>query len=167
LYNCSVLIPYASGFLIILTQKKVFLNQSNASVIFVINPDTISAFKLSSRCAANLLSMSAVICISDIYVSNLFTLVIIVALPLVSNCGLPARPNICCTSRMPRSTFLPSTYRSVPLMITWCAGRLTPHASVEVVHSTMMYFSANAFSIKVRSLRLMPALCIPNPFSNR
>jgi len=115
--------------------------------------------------------------------------------PVSSNCGRPARPNICCTSSMPgkvtklqprysesvrgyciwislccmknhdgcrlhrrrciaatenmqhaqgarerapRSLNWPlwASYSCVPLMMTVCAGRFTPHASVAVVHST-------------------------------
>ena len=56
--------------------------------------------------------------------------------PVVSNCGLPARPKIWITSNISISTQPPreASYNSVPLIITPWAGKLTPQAKVEVQH---------------------------------
>lgn len=58
--------------------------------------------------------------------------------PWVSYCGRPARPNICMTSSGPSSCQAPFSglYTCVPLMITICAGRFTPHAKVAVDTNT-------------------------------
>ena len=52
--------------------------------------------------------------------------------------GLPARPNICITSRGLSSCQLPlaGLYTWVPLIMTVCAGRFTPHAKVAVDTNT-------------------------------
>ena len=52
--------------------------------------------------------------------------------------GRPARPSICITSIIESSVHLPfsGSYTCVPLMITVCAGRLTPQARVAVETST-------------------------------
>jgi len=48
--------------------------------------------------------------------------------------------------RAPRSLKAPfcASYSCVPLMMTVCAGRLTPQASVAVVHSTCAARAAHA-----------------------
>ena len=75
------------------------------------------------------------------------------------NCGRPARPSICITSIIDSSPHVPFSgeYTCVPLMMTVCAGRLTPHASVAVLTSTWMWPSAKRSSTSVRSARVMPA----------
>ncbi len=58
--------------------------------------------------------------------------------PWESYWGRPARPNICMTSNGDSSPQAPFSglYTWVPLMMTVCAGRFTPHASVAVETST-------------------------------
>merc|ERR1711871_196182 len=60
------------------------------------------------------------------------------ATPLSSNCGRPARPIICSTSVIGKSTYRPDfpSKNSVPLTTTSRAGKLTPHARVEVETKT-------------------------------
>ena len=52
-------------------------------------------------------------------------------------------------------------------MITVCAGRLTPHASVAVEHSTWTWRSAKRSSTSVRSARARPAWWIAKPYGRR
>mmetsp|Transcript_3399 Transcript_3399/g.7067 ORF Transcript_3399/g.7067 Transcript_3399/m.7067 type:complete len:216 (-) Transcript_3399:1040-1687(-) len=87
--------------------------------------------------------------------------------PAVSNCGRPARPKICITSSTPRSTKAPrdASYTCVPLMMTVCAGRLTPHASVAVQTSTLMSPSPKSRSMSDRSGRSIPAWWMPKPLA--
>ena len=85
--------------------------------------------------------------------------------PKVSNWGRPARPSICMMSSGLSSHQRPFSglYTCVPLMITVCAGRLTPHASVAVLTSTCVWPSANSSSTSVRSERFMPAWWMAKP----
>jgi len=64
--------------------------------------------------------------------------VMMIPSPWESYWGRPARPNICMTSSGDSSPQAPFSglYTWVPLMMTVCAGRLTPHASVAVDTST-------------------------------
>ena len=88
--------------------------------------------------------------------------------PNVSNCGRPARPIICITSWKLNSSQPPFSglYICVPLMITVCAGRFTPHASVAVLTSTCTCPSAKSSSTSVRSARLIPAWWMANPYGS-
>ena len=51
-------------------------------------------------------------------------------------------------------------------MMTVCAGRLTPQASVAVQQSTLMWPCEKRRSVRLRSLRSMPAWWWPKPRSN-
>ena len=53
----------------------------------------------------------------------------------------------------------------MPLIITVCAGKFTPQASVAVHTSSWIKPSENSFSIRLRSERSIPAWWHPNPFS--
>jgi len=53
-----------------------------------------------------------------------------------------------------------------PLMITVCAGRLTPQARVAVQTSTFKSPCENSFSTRLRSALSIPAWWMPTPFSN-
>ena len=77
-------------------------------------------------------------------------------------------PPTCMTSSIPSSLNPPAlgSYSCVPLMITVCAGRFTPHASVAVHTSTFTTPSLNIFSVRVRSARSIPAWWMPKPDSN-
>ena len=85
--------------------------------------------------------------------------------PHFSNCGRPARPSICSTSCGDSSTHadFSGEYICVPLMITVCAGRFTPHASVIVDTSTWISPRPNSSSTAVRSERQSPAWWMAKP----
>lgn len=51
-------------------------------------------------------------------------------------------------------------------MITVCAGRLTPQASVEVQTSSLSRPHSKSCSVSERSGRSMPAWCTPMPLAN-
>ena len=51
----------------------------------------------------------------------------------------------------------------VPLMMTVCAGRLTPQASVAVQQRTFTWPSEKRRSVRLRSERSMPAWWMPKP----
>ena len=57
-------------------------------------------------------------------------------------------------------------YTCVPLMMTVCAGRFTPHASVAVDTSTCTWPPANRSSTSLRSARAMPAWWMAKPYGS-
>ncbi len=65
--------------------------------------------------------------------------------PFSSYLGLPALPSICITSCRLNYTHLPyyAEYTWVPLIITVCAGKLTPQAKVAVEIKILKCLSAN------------------------
>ena len=52
------------------------------------------------------------------------------------------------------------------LIITVCAGKLTPHAKVAVEIKIPICFSANKSSTNHQSFQFKPAWWIPKPYSN-
>ena len=66
--------------------------------------------------------------------------------PSVSNCGRPARPNICCALLGSISFFLSRGPLTSVVRMTDLAGRLMPAASVSVQTQTLSSFSWNSIS---------------------
>ncbi len=79
--------------------------------------------------------------------------------PFSSNRGLPALPSICIISCRESSVHLPYSgeYTCVPLMMTVCAGKLTPQAKVAVDTKMFKCRSANSCSTKSLSDLVSPA----------
>jgi hypothetical protein len=89
--------------------------------------------------------------------------------PNLSYYGLPALPIIYSMSYGLSSTHLPYSglYIYVPLMITVCAGRFTPQASVAVDTNTLIWLSAYNYSTSNLSFLSRPALWMPIPYGNK